>query len=181
MARTEEQIQKFNYLGAVDADGHILEDAKLWENYCEAKYKPLAIRIKEDEEGLEYLEIANKPSRVSRKGTFSNVAATREKGSFDPRRKYGQDVSLDAVDAKDRIQRLDREGLDAAIIYPSLELTWETECDDPDYAQAMCRAYNRWIVDWCAGSGGRLCQLPSVTRRSESRRPGVGTRGQSRM
>jgi hypothetical protein len=77
--------RKFKYPGAVDADGHILEDAKLWENYCEAKYKPLAIRIKEDEEGLEYLEIAGKPSRVSRRGTFSNVAAmgevTREKGS----------------------------------------------------------------------------------------------------
>jgi hypothetical protein len=43
--------------------------------------------------------------------------------------------------------RLDKEGLDAAIIYPSLDLTWETDTDDVEYSQAMCRAYNRWISD----------------------------------
>jgi predicted TIM-barrel fold metal-dependent hydrolase len=167
MARIEEKIHKFKYPGAVDADGHILEDAKLWENYSEAKYKPTAIRVKEDAEGLEYLEIAGKPSRVSRKGTFSNIAAmgevTREKGSFDPKRKYGQDLPLGAADAKDRVKRLDLEGLDRAIIYPSLALTWETECDDADYAQAMCRAYNRWAVDWSSDSGGRLIPVAHLS------------------
>jgi uncharacterized protein len=167
MAPVQEQIHKFKYPGAVDADGHILEDATLWENYCEAKYKPIAIRVKEDQEGLEYLEIAGKPSRVSRKGSFGNIAAmgevTREKGAFDPRRKYGRDVPLGAVDAKDRIKRLELEGLDAAIIYPSLGLSWETECDDADYAQAMCRAYNRWIVDWCSQSRGRLVPVAHLS------------------
>ena len=167
MAPIHEQIQKFKYAGAVDADGHILEDATLWENYCEAKYKPIAIRVKEDQEGLEYLEIAGKPSRVSRRGSFSNIAAmgevTREKGAFDLRRKYGRDVPLGAVDAGDRIKRLDLEGLHAAIIYPSLGLSWETECEDADYAQAMCRAYNRWIVDWCASSGGRLIPVAHLS------------------
>jgi predicted TIM-barrel fold metal-dependent hydrolase len=163
----QENLHGLKYPGAVDADGHILEDRNLWENYCEAKYKSLALRIKEDEEGLEYLEIAGKPSRVSRRGTFSNVAAmgevSREKGSFDPKRKYGQDVPLGAVDARERLERLDRENLRAAIIYPSLDLVWETECEDADYAQAMTRAYNRWIVEWCAGSGGRLIPVAHLS------------------
>jgi uncharacterized protein len=167
MARMQENLHSLKYPGAVDADGHILEDGNLWENYCEARYKPLALRIKEDEEGLEYLEIAGKPSRVSRRGTFSNVAAmgevSREKGSFDPKRKYGQDVPLGAVDARERLERLDRENLRAAIIYPSLDLVWETECEDADYAQAMTRAYNRWIVEWCAGSGGRLIPVAHLS------------------
>ena len=167
MAPIHEQIRRFKYPGAVDADGHILEDATLWENYCEAKYRPIAIRVKEDGEGFEYLEIAGKPSRVSRRGSFSNIAAmgevTREKGAFDLRRKYGRDVPLGAADAGDRIKRLDLEGLDAAIIYPSLGLSWETECEDADYAQAMCRAYNRWIVDWCGSSGGRLIPVAHLS------------------
>ena len=66
MALSEENIHKLKYPGAVDADGHILESAKCWEEYCEAKYRANAIRLKEDKEGLEYLEVNGVPSRVNR-------------------------------------------------------------------------------------------------------------------
>jgi uncharacterized protein len=167
MARVEEKIHKLKYSGAIDADGHILESATCWEEYCEAKYRANAIRMKQDRDGLEYLEINGMPSRVNRGGNFGTVAqmgqVTREKGEFDPRIKYGERLPLGAADARDRIERLDLEGLDAAIIYPSLELTWETECEDADYAQAMCRAYNRWVTDWCTDSGGRLIPVAHLS------------------
>jgi uncharacterized protein len=167
MARMEEQIRSLKYPGGVDADGHILEDTKLWENYCEAKYKATALRIKDDGDGLQYFEIGGKPSKVNRKGAFGGLAAmgevTREKGSFDPRRKYGENAPFGAMDAKERVQRLDKENLRAAIIYPSIDLSWETECDDADYAQAMTRAYNRWIVDWSSDSGGRLIPVAHLS------------------
>jgi predicted TIM-barrel fold metal-dependent hydrolase len=167
MSRMEEQIQRLKYPGGVDADGHILEDPKLWENYCEAKYKPIALRIKDDGDGLQYFEIAGNPSKVNRKGAFGGLAAmgevTREKGSFDPRRKYGENAPFGAMDAKERVQRIERENLRAAIIYPSIDLSWETECEDVDYAQAMTRAYNRWIVDWCSDSGGRLIPVAHLS------------------
>jgi uncharacterized protein len=167
MARMEEQIQRLKYPGGVDADGHILEDPKLWENYCEAKYKPTALRIREDDDGLQYFEIGGQPSKVNRKGAFGGLGAmgevTRDKGFFDPRRKYGEDAPFGAMDAKERLQRLDKENLRAAIIYPSIDLSWETECDDVDYAQAMTRAYNRWIVDWCSNSRGRLIPVAHLS------------------
>jgi len=167
MSRMEEQIQRLKYPGGVDADGHILEDANLWEKNCEAKYKSIALRIKDDGDGLQYFEIAGKPSRVNRKGSFGGLAAmgevSREKGTFDPRRRYGENAPFGAMDAKERVQRLDRENLRAAIIYPSIDLSWETECDDADYAQAMTRAYNRWIVDWCSDSGGRLIPVAHLS------------------
>ena len=77
---------------------------------------------------------------------------TRESGRWDPNVPYGEcpDPALGAMDGKGRSQRLDKEGLKAAIIYPTLALQWETECDDADYAQAMCRAYNRAVLDWCS-------------------------------
>lgn len=168
MARIQENFHKLKYSGAVDADGHILEAADCWEKYCEAKYRATALRVKTDEDGYEYFEIGGKPSRVSRRGQpFSSIGAmgevTRVKGQVNPRRKYGEDVPLGAMDAKERVQRLDHEGLDAAIIYPSLGLSWETECEDVDYAQAMTRAYNRWLVDWCADSGGRLIPVAHLS------------------
>ena len=163
----EEQIDKLNFQGAVDADGHILEAADLWETYCDPKYRSTAIRLKVDDQGMDYLEIFGKPSRVSRGGAFSSVGSmgqvTREKGEVDRRQHYGDEFLLGAMDAKQRLRRLDLEGLEAAIIYPSLDLVWETECEDADYAQAMCRAYNRWIVDWCSDSGGRLIPVAHLS------------------
>ena len=163
----EEQIDTLNFQGAVDADGHILEASDLWETYCDPKYRATAIRLKVDAQGMDYLEICGKPSRVSRGGTFAGVGSmgqvTREKGEVDRRQHYGDEFLLGAMDAKQRLQRLDLEGLEAAIIYPSLDLVWETECEDAAYAQAMCRAYNRWIVDWCSDSGGRLIPVAHLS------------------
>ena len=132
----EEKIDKLKFNGAVDADGHILEADDLWEKYCEPKYRATAVRMKVDDQGLGYLEIGGRPSRVSRGGTFAGLGSmgqvTREKGEFDRRLRYGEECLLGAMDAKQRIRRLDLEGLDAAIIYPSLGLAWETECEDAD-------------------------------------------------
>src|SRR6266852_2256273 len=74
MARVEEKIHKLKYPGAIDADGHILESVKCWEEYCEAKYRANAVRMKQDKDGLEYLEINGVPSLVKRCGKFAAVA-----------------------------------------------------------------------------------------------------------
>jgi predicted TIM-barrel fold metal-dependent hydrolase len=165
MARTEEKFYKLKYPGAVDADGHIMEAADLWDKYAEARYKPIAIRMKRNAEG-DYLEIQGRPSKIARRGVFSNSVmgrVSREKGELFSMRPYGEDFPLGSMDARERVQRLDLEGLSAAIVYPTIGLNWETECDDADYAQAMCRAYNRWIVEWCADSGGRLIPVAHLS------------------
>ena len=60
------------------------------------------------------------------------------------------------MDAKERLTLLDQEGIEKAVIYPSLGLAWQAEMFDPELADAYCRAYNRWIADFCRDSGGRL-------------------------
>ena len=74
MSQIQETIHKLKYPGAVDADGHILESAKCWEENCEQKYRTNALRLREDKEGLQYFEINGKPSRVNRAGTFGFAA-----------------------------------------------------------------------------------------------------------
>ena len=39
--------------GAIDADGHILEPADLWETYLEPKYRDRALRLRTNSDGSE--------------------------------------------------------------------------------------------------------------------------------
>lgn len=164
------QVHKLKFKNAVDADGHILEDATLWDRYIEAKYKPRALRLVPDGYGGEYLEIDGRPSRIGGRrrqrggglGGLSGMGTTRNDPPA-PSRLYGQGALYGAMDAKERLHRIDAEGLAAAFIYPSLSLIYETECEDAELAQALTRAYNRYIVDWCSDSGGRLLPVAHLS------------------
>ena len=52
--------------------------------------------------------------------------------------------------ASERAKVMDQERIDMTLVYPSLGLVWEYDCDDPKVAAANCRAYN--------GLGLRLLQ-----------------------
>ena len=81
---------------------------------------------------------------------------SRNSGNFDPRMKYGDKVPLGACRREDRINRLDKEGLDAAIIYPSLDLTWETDTRRGLLAGDVPGAIIAGSRTGAADSGGRL-------------------------
>lgn len=68
-----------------------------------------------------------------------------------------------AMDMKERLEILDREGMAKAVIYPTLGLLWEAEMFDAELAAAHCRAYNRWIADFCGDSGGRLVPIAHIS------------------
>ena len=51
----------FPYSGAIDADGHILEPPDIWQTYIDPPYRERAIRLRVNENGLEYLEIDGRP------------------------------------------------------------------------------------------------------------------------
>jgi predicted TIM-barrel fold metal-dependent hydrolase len=68
-----------------------------------------------------------------------------------------------AMDLKERLEILDHEGLAKAVIYPTLGLLWEAEMFDIELAAAHCRAYNRWITDFCGDSGGRLVPIAHIS------------------
>ncbi|HEV8714063.1 MAG TPA: amidohydrolase family protein [Candidatus Binatia bacterium] len=148
----------------IDADGHILEPADLWQNYLENKYKDRAIRMEKDREGAEYLVIDGRPSANSRglgpaaagigqpyqeiatSGTFSYFDGP--KGAYDP---YA------------RLSLLDEEGVDAAVIFPTLGLMWEIEVKDAELAAAYARAYNNWVIDFCKTNPRRLIPVAHVS------------------
>ena len=154
-----EEIRRLKFEGGVDADGHILEDKNLWENYLEDKYKPKAIRLKKDRAGLEYMEIEGRPSKFLAGGMFAGLSAMGDVNNITRRAEaphYGTHAPSGAMDPKERLERIDAEGLKSAFLYPTLSLLYEVETSSPEMAQAYTRAYNRYIVDFCKNSGGRL-------------------------
>ena len=49
------------------------------------------------------------------------------------------------------------------MLYPTLGILWEAELDDVELSQAYCRAYNRWIADFCRSSSGRLIPIAHLS------------------
>jgi uncharacterized protein len=156
--------------GAVDADGHVLEPPDLWDRFLEPRFHDRPMGIRRDAEGLEYLEVAGKPSKMVRRNLPQGLGAMDLVGGIPapPGRKrtglgYLDNAGLGAWDATERLERLAQENLDVAFLYPTLGVLWEAECEDLELAQAYTRAYNRWIVEFCAGSGGRLVPIAHIS------------------
>lgn len=158
------EIKRFPHDGTIDADGHILEPPDLWEDYLEDKFKPRALRIQIDDDGYEYLEIGGQPSKRSVRGSLGILGAMgAEDMRPSPERRYADNMPFGSSNAAERVSLLDQENLSASLLYPTIGLLWETELQDPELSLAYCRAYNRWIADFCRESGGRLVPIAQLT------------------
>ena len=173
--------------GAVDADGHILEPPDLWETYIDPKYRDRALRFVLDENGLEELEIDGQRSKLSRNGSVSVLGAMGDPDlrsmQFDPERTYLREAPYGTMHAGERIEVLDAENIDAAILYTTVGLLWEAELEDPELSQAYTKAYNRWICEFCADEP-RLVPTahlslgdPAAAARELERAVGEGAKG----
>jgi predicted TIM-barrel fold metal-dependent hydrolase len=158
------EITRFPYAGTIDADGHVLEPATLWDDYLEERYRDRALRVRVDDDGLEYLEIDGRPSERTNRGSLGLMGAMGDlEARPSPERRYMDSMPFGAGDAAERIELLDRENLEKTILYPTIGLLWECEVTDPEITLAYQRAYNRWIADFCRDSGGRLHAVAHLT------------------
>ena len=64
-----------------------------------------------------------------------------------------------------RVRFLDAEGIDYQVLFPTLGLLWEGEVQDPGLAAALCRAYNTWAFEVCAGRLDRLFPSAHISLR----------------
>jgi predicted TIM-barrel fold metal-dependent hydrolase len=56
---------------------------------------------------------------------------------------------------------MDTEGIDVAVLYGTASLAfWGIQ--DPDLADACCRAYDDWLADYCAADRARLKGTPTL-------------------
>lgn len=144
----------------IDADGHVLEPPDLWAHYLEPAWRERAIRVARTAEGHDVLLVDGRPAALTTPpmlGGFGGMGRSiDELAAAALSGRYAENAPAAATDPAARIRLLDTDGIAAALLYPSLGLQWEAECPNAAYAAAHARAYNRWIEEFCAGSGGRL-------------------------
>ena len=139
----------------VDADGHILEPLDLWSNYIDPAYRDRAPRLVKGENGKERLVVDEHMVGDSRRGIGRIGAVGARQGVVAADTMEYKDGKPGGFDPHKRIPDMDADGIDAAFLYPSLGL-FSGAIHDPQLAAATCRAYNRWLADYCQPYPDRL-------------------------
>jgi predicted TIM-barrel fold metal-dependent hydrolase len=129
----------------VDADGHVAELPTMWAEYTEPAYRSRAPRVAMDERG--------RPCQVLDGRLLMRHAMLLTYGpDYDfaksPIRSGGWDPHARLVD-------MDAEGIDVAVLFPSVGF-FAFETPDPALQAALCRAYNNWLADYCRTAPSRL-------------------------
>jgi uncharacterized protein len=132
----------------VDADGHVVEPPAAWADLPDG-YRP---RISADHAGYEHVvvgdtEILAVPlGNMARPGsTFDDPSTFRPLADAQP---GGWDPAL-------RLADMDAEGIDQAVLYPSIGLYFSVVADAAA-AVALAEAYNDWLAGYCGADARRL-------------------------
>ncbi len=150
----------------IDSDGHIVEPRSLWEEYTEPAFREQMIQIRRNRDGMDELFIAGENrSRPSLPITASMVPGGLE--DLERARKLTwDDVLPGSYDPHQRLKVMDEEGIDVAVMYPSLLLLYG-DIDDPRLAAAACRAYSNWLADFCKAAPKRLYGVAPMPLQSD--------------
>jgi predicted TIM-barrel fold metal-dependent hydrolase len=149
---------------AVDADGHVLEPRDTWQRYLEPGFRDRAIRIERDAEGVEVLLVDGRPhlGLRGRLGALGGIGMDSEDLMTVGQRSYEDGCPPGGYDPQARLRVMDAEQIDIALLYPTIGIAWEGLIRDPALATPYCRAYNRWIVDFCSADRRRLVPIAHI-------------------
>ena len=137
----------------IDADTHVLETEKTFEYLSkeEQQFKPSVVNIARD---------GGVDAALGEHGTDQWLIDGQLYGKHDlgfiEGHSKGEIVTgtLDISDPQARLSAMDRQGVDLAVIYPSLFLI--TAIKNADAELALARSYNRWLAELCASSPDRF-------------------------
>jgi len=141
----------------VSADSHVVEPPDLWTTRLDAKYRDRAPRIVSRPEGDFFVLQGG----LGRDEHASGMSATKRKYDNPESYDFGHDnarwegVPEQAYDPVERIKELDREGVEAELMYTSHGLLMYA-LKDYDFRYACMQAFNDWLGEFCSHSPKRL-------------------------
>ena len=144
----------------VSADSHIIEPPTLWEERIDKRFRDRAPAILKGEVTDYFVvdRLAAQGKREPRGGL--GLLATKpkytdpENCSFNHRGRF-EDIPESSYEPHLRVAELDREEVEAELLYPTMGLTIY-DLADREFRYACFSAYNRWIEDYCRAAPGRL-------------------------
>jgi predicted TIM-barrel fold metal-dependent hydrolase len=143
----------------VDADSHVLEPPDLWQRYLEPKYRDRAIRIERGENG-ERLVIGESTVLEGMLAGLGGAHLPRA-SLFGPGMTYLDGCPPGSFDVDGRIALYDAWGVDTGIVFPTIcILPFPTT--DRGLANAYCRAYNTWQMEYSQALRGRIAPIAVV-------------------
>jgi len=146
----------------IDADGHVVEPANLWTDRTAKRFVDRVPRIELGNDGLERLVVEGTPDPILPPGAVSLAA---NYGRPIPKKREDRRFALQTEpggwDPAARLKQMDADGIDLAVVYPTLGLMWQHLVRDPDLAEEICRIYNDWVIDeYCHYDPSRL--VPAI-------------------
>jgi predicted TIM-barrel fold metal-dependent hydrolase len=153
------------HIVTVDADGHVLEPRDVWQRYLEPSLRDRAIRIERDTDGVEALLVDGRPHLAlrGRLGALGGIGMDSADLMTVGQRSYEDGCPRGGYDPSARLEVMDEEQIDVVLLYPTIGIAWEGLVADPHLATAYCRAYNRWLVDFCSTDRRRLVPIAHIS------------------
>jgi predicted TIM-barrel fold metal-dependent hydrolase len=138
----------------VSADSHIAEPPDLWTTRIDQKFRDRAPHMVSRDKGDAYIIDGE-----SNSASLVGLLATKPKYA-NPETLFGlegrwTDVPEGAYDPSARATELDREGIEAEILYTTVGLGL-FGLKDLEFRYACFRAFNDWLAEHCAGAPKRL-------------------------
>ncbi|MBL75537.1 MAG: hypothetical protein CL763_01205 [Chloroflexi bacterium] len=141
-----------------DSDIHVIEPANIFHDYLEASYRSRMPVMKRSDitgvdtwviDGVQFPIWNEWPQFVK---ANSGLKQKKQKTEFQVH------AFENNFDASTTLEAMDLEGVDVAALFRTNGGTWILGLDDlePEYAVALCRAYNNWMYDYCQVSPSRL-------------------------
>lgn len=132
----------------VDADGHVVEPESAWSGLPD-EWRP---RITADRNGYEHVVVGDTELLAVPLGNLCRPGSTfDDPAAFRPL----ADALPGGWDPVVRLADMDSEGIDQAVLYPTIGLYF-TLVEDPAAAVALAVASNDWLAGYCAADPRRL-------------------------
>jgi len=147
----------------IDADSHVIENESTWAHLepSEQRFRPRLVES-ETEPGQQCWVLDGKI--IGFRPTTRTPQELAELTERTGRDMITQQGARELTKADQRVQHMDRVGIDIQVIHNSLWLSQVT--DDPEAEMALCRSYNRWMGDTWEHGKGRLrwsCLPPTLS------------------
>jgi predicted TIM-barrel fold metal-dependent hydrolase len=148
-------------MNMVDADSHVIEPPDLWESRVARAFRDRVPRVLEENanewlvcEGRKLMS-AGHLSGLSRGDRALPVDSTLLKG------RWREDILPGAFEPAARLADMDTDGVDVAVIYPTVALAFYS-LPDRSLVAELFRAYNRWLSELCSAAPSRLLGIAAL-------------------
>jgi predicted TIM-barrel fold metal-dependent hydrolase len=146
----------------VSADSHVIEPPDLWTKHIDARFRDRAPRIIRAEKS-DYFQCEGQLLEDHGIG----LVATKRK--YEAPDKYNftfdegrwEDVPEAGWDPIARVAEMEREGVEAELIYTSFGLVMYA-IPDREFRYACFRAFNNWLAEFCAAAPKRLFGIAMI-------------------